>query len=77
MILLIVLIIFILILLLSNIRIINQSKVAVVERLGRFKTVWQAGIHVKTPFIEKVVRTVSLKEQVLDFPPQPVSQRIM
>lgn len=72
MILLIVLIIFILILLLSNIRIINQSKVAVVERLGRFKTVWQAGIHVKTPFIEKVVRTVSLKEQVLDFPPQPV-----
>ena len=53
-------------------RIISQSTVAVIEHLGKFKTIWNAGIHVKVPFIERVARIVSLKEQVLDFPPQPV-----
>lgn len=61
-----------LILFFSNVRIIGQSTVGVVEHLGKFKTIWNAGLHVKVPFIEKVVRVVSLKEQVLDFPPQPV-----
>ena len=69
---LIILIVIALILFFSNVRIIGQSNVAVVEHLGKFKTVWNAGLHVKVPFIEKVVRITSLKEQVLDFPPQPV-----
>ena len=56
----------------SNIRVVQQSKAAVIERLGAFRTVWGVGLHVKIPFIERVAKTVSLKEQVADFPPQPV-----
>lgn len=56
----------------TNIRIVKQSTACVVERLGAFRTVWGVGIHVKFPYIERIARTVSLKEQVLDFPPQPV-----
>ena len=65
-------IIIILAIIASNIRVVQQSKAAVIERLGAFRTVWGVGLHVKIPFIERVAKTVSLKEQVADFPPQPV-----
>ena len=56
----------------ANIRVVQQSKASVIERLGAFRTVWGVGLHVKIPFIERAVKTVSLKEQVVDFAPQPV-----
>ena len=56
----------------ANIRIVPQGQAFVLERLGKFRTVWDAGLHLKVPLIEKVAKKVSLKEQVLDFPPQPV-----
>ena len=56
----------------SNIRVVQQSKASVVERLGAFRAVWGVGLHLKIPFIERVAKTVSLKEQVVDFAPQPV-----
>ena len=62
----------ILILLIGNIVIVQQSKAYVVERLGAFHSVWGVGLHLKVPFIERVVKKVSLKEQVADFDPQPV-----
>ncbi len=52
--------------------IVPQGKAFVVENLGKFKAVWEAGIHLKIPFFERIVNKVSLKERVLDFPPQPV-----
>ena len=61
-----------LIIVISNIHIVQQSRAYVIERLGAFSKVWQVGIHVKVPFIERVAKKVSLKEQVLDYPPQPV-----
>ena len=69
---LIVLLVIIILLIVVNVRIVPQAKAVVVERLGKYKSTWNAGLHVKVPFIEAIVRTVSLKEQVLDFPPQPV-----
>ncbi len=57
---------------LANIRVVPQGQAYVIENLGKFKTVWDAGLHIKMPFVEKVAKKVSLKEQVLDFPPQPV-----
>ena len=56
----------------ANVRVVPQGQAYVIESLGRFKTVWDAGLHLKKPFVEKIVKKVSLKEQVLDFPPQPV-----
>ena len=56
----------------ANCRIVPQGPSYVIESLGKFKTVWDAGVHLKFPFVERVVKKVSLKEQVLDFPPQPV-----
>ncbi len=56
----------------SNIKVVQQSKAVVVERLGAFRAVWGVGLHLKVPFIERVAKTVSLKEQVVDFAPQPV-----
>ena len=56
----------------SNIRIVPQSRAFVIERLGAFRTVWGVGIHFKIPLIERVAKNVSLKEQVVDFAPQPV-----
>ena len=56
----------------SNIRVVQQSKAVVIERLGAFHSVWGVGLHFKIPFIERVAKTVSLKEQVVDFDPQPV-----
>ena len=56
----------------SNIAVVQQSYAYVIERLGAFQTVWGVGLHFKVPFIDRVARRVSLKEQVLDYPPQPV-----
>ena len=55
-----------------NIRIVQQSYAFVIERLGKYQQTWDVGIHIKIPFIDKVAKKVSLKEQVADFPPQPV-----
>ena len=60
------------IILVRNIRIVQQAKAYVVESLGAYKTTWTVGLHLKVPFIERVAKIVSLKEQVADFPPQPV-----
>lgn len=67
-----ILIIIILALVFTNIRIVPESHAFVIENLGRYRTTWGAGLHVKLPFIDRIVKNVSLKEQVLDFPPQPV-----
>ena len=67
-----VLAVIVLLIIISNIHIVQQSRAYVIERLGAFSKVWQVGIHVKVPFIERVAKKVSLKEQVLDYPPQPV-----
>ena len=56
----------------SNIAVVQQSRAYVIERLGAFHSVWGVGLHVKVPFIDRIARRVSLKEQVLDYPPQPV-----
>ena len=68
----IILIVLIILILASNIKVVQQSKAYVVERLGAFHAVWGVGIHFKVPFLEKVAKVVSLKEQVVDFAPQPV-----
>lgn len=60
------------IIVISNIAVVQQSRAYVIERLGAFQTVWGVGLHVKVPFIDRIARRVSLKEQVLDYPPQPV-----
>ena len=60
------------VLIIKNIRIVPQSKAFIIERLGTFAATWQTGLHVKLPFLDRVANQVSLKEQVMDFPPQPV-----
>lgn len=67
-----ILVVLLLILIVSNIQIVQQSRAFVVERLGAFHTVWNVGLHLKIPFVERVAKKVSLKEQVADFEPQPV-----
>ena len=67
-----VIVLIILVLVISNIYVVQQSRAYVIERLGAFERVDGVGIHVKIPFIDRVARRVSLKEQVLDYPPQPV-----
>ena len=62
----------VLLVIITNIVIVPQSKVYVVERLGSYSDTWSAGLHIKIPFIERIAKKVSLKEQVADFPPQPV-----
>ena len=69
---LVILIVLILILIVSNIQVVQQSRAYVVERLGAYSATWGVGLHLKIPFIERVVKKVSLKEQVADFDPQPV-----
>ena len=68
----IALVVLILVVVIKNIYVVKQSTAYVIERLGAFADVWQVGIHFKMPFIERVAKRVSLKEQVLDYPPQPV-----
>ena len=67
-----ILVVLVLIVIVRNIYVVQQSKAYVVERLGAFHSVWGVGLHLKVPFIERVVKKVSLKEQVADFDPQPV-----
>lgn len=64
--------IILLILVVSNVRIVPQANAYVIERLGAYMTTWQVGLHVKIPLIDKVAKRVSLKENVVDFAPQPV-----
>ena len=66
------LLILLLVLIIKNIRIVNQSEAFVIERLGSYSTTWGNGLHIKIPFIDRIVKKVSLKEQVADFKPQPV-----
>ena len=61
-----------LVIIIKNIAVVQQSRAYVIERLGAFQAVWGVGLHFKIPFIDRVARRVSLKEQVLDYPPQPV-----
>ena len=68
----IILIVLVLILIIANVRIVQQATAVVLERLGAYKETWGVGLHVKLPFIDKMAKRVSLKEQVADFPPQPV-----
>ena len=67
-----ILLILLLVLIIKNIRIVNQSEAFVIERLGSYSTTWGNGLHIKIPFIDRIVKKVSLKEQVADFKPQPV-----
>ena len=67
-----VVVLFLLVILIKNVVIVRQSRAYVIERLGAFHAVWGVGIHFKIPFIERVTKVVSLKEQVVDFAPQPV-----
>ncbi len=62
----------IIVLILTNVRVVPQSKAYVIERLGTYFATWETGIHVKIPFIDRIAKIVSLKEQVVDFKPQPV-----
>ena len=59
-------------LIIPNIKVVQQSRAYVIERLGVFQSVWGVGMHFKLPFVDRIARKVSLKEQVLDYPPQPV-----
>ena len=68
----IILVVMVLLVLAANVRVVPQSRAFVIERLGAFQGVWGVGLHFKIPFIERVAKNVSLKEQVVDFPPQPV-----
>ncbi len=72
---LLILVVLIIVLLIMNIRIVPQSYQYVVEHLGRYKTTWDAGVKFLIPFMDRVAKKVSLKEQVVDFPPQPVITR--
>ena len=68
----VVLIVFVLAVIVANIKIVPQAHAFVVERLGAFHASWGTGLHVKIPFLDRIAKKVSLKEQVIDFPPQPV-----
>ena len=68
----VILIVFLLAIVVANIKIVPQAHAFVVERLGAFHASWGTGLHVKIPFIDRIAKKVSLKEQVIDFPPQPV-----
>lgn len=72
---LLVIAIIVLIIIVRNIKIVPQANAYVVERLGAYFDTWQTGLHLKIPFIDKIQKKVSLKEQVVDFPPQPVITR--
>ena len=67
-----IIMVLVLIVVLLNVRIVPQANAFVIERLGKYKGVWESGLHVKLPFADKIVKKVCLKEQVMDFEPQPV-----
>ena len=66
------LVVIVLVVIIRNIAVVQQSKAYVIERLGAFHSVWGVGLHFKVPFIDRIAKRVSMKEQVLDYPPQPV-----
>ena len=66
------LVVLLILIIVKNIHVVQQSRAYVIERLGAFSKVWGVGLHLKMPFFERVAKKVSLKEQVLDYPPQPV-----
>ncbi len=68
----IALVVFVLVVIITNVRIVPQSRAFIIERLGGYLTTWDVGLHVKVPLIDRVANNVSLKERVLDFQPQPV-----
>ena len=67
-----IVVVILLVIIITNLCVVQQAQAYVIERLGAYSTTWGKGLHVKLPFIERVARRVSLKEQVADFPPQPV-----
>lgn len=69
------LVIFALIIIIKNIKVVPQANAFVIERLGAYYTTWGTGLHMKIPFVDRIAKKVSLKEQVVDFPPQPVITR--
>ncbi len=69
------LLLFILIVIISNVKVVPQAHAYVLERLGAYHATWGTGLHVKIPFIDKIAKKISMKEQVVDFPPQPVITR--
>ncbi|MDL2294706.1 SPFH/Band 7/PHB domain protein [Ruminococcaceae bacterium OttesenSCG-928-D13] len=69
------LLLIILLIIITNIKIVPQASCYVIERFGEYRLTWQAGLHMKMPFVERVAKKVSLKEQVVDFKPQPVITR--
>ena len=68
----IVILLLLIIVIISSIKIVPQAHCFVVERLGAYSASWGVGLHFKIPFIERIAKNVTLKEQVVDFPPQPV-----
>ncbi len=68
----VILLVLIAIIIFTNIRIVPQATEYVIEFLGKYKTTWEAGIHVKIPIFERIAKKITLKEQVMDYPPQPV-----
>ena len=68
----IILVLLVVVIIVANIKIVPQAHAYVMERLGAYHDTWETGLHVKIPFLDKVSKKVSLKEQVIDFPPQPV-----
>ena len=68
----IVLAVLLLLILILNVKIVSQSRSYVIERLGRYNATWETGLHIKIPILDRISKKVSLKEQVVDFPPQPV-----
>ncbi|MBN7772737.1 SPFH domain-containing protein [Clostridium aminobutyricum] len=68
----IILLLIVIVLLVTNIRVVPQARAYVVERLGAYNATWEVGLHFKIPLIDKISKKVSLKEHVIDFPPQPV-----
>ena len=67
-----VILLFLIVIVAANIKVVPQSKAFVIERLGAYHTTWQTGIHCLIPIVDRISKQVSLKEQVADFPPQPV-----
>ncbi len=67
-----IIILIVLIIVVSNVKVVPQANAYVVEKLGAYHATWSTGLHVKMPFIDRIARKVSLKEQVVDFPPQQV-----
>ncbi|MBQ3141113.1 MAG: SPFH/Band 7/PHB domain protein [Clostridia bacterium] len=68
----VIIVVVLLILVISNIKIVPQAQSFVLERLGSYKCTWGTGLHIKIPFVDRIARRISLKEQIVDFPPQPV-----